>query len=195
MGGSSPLAPWHLWGTGVSLNPIVSAIPSPENMQSGQLARINYGRPESWGFFFSLETTGAHTVSPGSTIRVATYIDLIIGVGRSQVIIPQFAFLQMTGVAATLQNQKKWTTVTQGPVLSDDAAVPFQPSIDRFVAQDIQCSARAFAYENGGGPVVGDRVSVQIETYFAPLSHIRPDWYTDAEGDENRYKGDESGGT
>jgi hypothetical protein len=90
---------------------------------------------------------------------------------------------------------KKWTTVTQAPVLADDAPTPFAPAIDQFPAEEIQCSARVFAYENGGGPVVGSNVDVQVEAYFAPLNHLRPEWYTDKRGNGERYRGQEDGGS
>lgn len=189
------LAPWHMWGTGQTVRPIISALPSPENMLTQQLARVNYKRPESWGFFFSTQVVGAHTQAPGNTIRVAAYFDIIIGLGRSQTQIQQFVFQQMTGNAAALQGVRKWTMVTQAPVQSDDAPTPFAPSIDHFVAEEIQCSARVFAYQNGGGTSVGGGVDVQVEAYFAPLSHIRPEWYTDDKGDGPRFRGKEDGGT
>lgn len=190
-----PLSPWHMWGSGQTVRPIVSALPSPGNMLTQQLVKVNYKRPETWAFLFSIETVGPHTVSTGSVIRVAAYFDVIVGLGRSQTQIQQFAFLQMTGNAAALSGVKKWTTVVQAPVLSDDAATPFAPSIDHIVAEEIQCSARVFAYENGGGPVVGANVDVQVEAYFAPWNHIRPEWYTDERGDKTRYRGEENGGS
>jgi hypothetical protein len=83
----------------------------------------------------------------------------------------------------------KWTTVARGPVMDDSETTPFRPLIDHFPAQDIQCVARAILT----GFDAGDFVDVDLHAYFAPRSHVRPEWFADDEG--SRYRGSENGGT
>lgn len=185
---STPLPPWHLWGIDQVVNPIVTALPTPNNTVTQQLARIAYGRPDTWEFLFVASVIQAQTLSPGSTINVQVLFDLIVGIGRGVSVLQGFGSLVFTGNAAVLQGDTKWTTAVQAPE-NNDPLPSYRPNIDHVVAQDIQCSARVAVWEPGGGPVVGDgTVKVQVASYFSPRTHIRPEWIL------GQFSGDEQAG-
>jgi hypothetical protein len=155
----------------------VSALPSSDNIVSQQISRINYGRPETWSFFFGATITGTpeHATAP-NTLQVGVDFDLIIGVGRSQMTLNGFGGFTFMGNKASLANASKWQTQTTSPELNDPGPSRVTP-IDTFPAQDIQLNARIFAFQGGGGPAVGDFFTIQLEAYFAPRTHIRPEWF------------------
>ena len=209
-----PLAPWHMWGTSVAVDttdvPILSGAERAAATQ--QLARISYKRPDSFRFLFLAELLVVPSVpTDGSTIQVD--YDLIVGVGRSQ------ATLGFTGSPGAVESTdastteffrgfcrfrwqaaggsygppKKWTTKVTSPVLDDtntllvlnDARVS-----DVIIAEDLQCRARLAA-----AGTTSDPVRVMVSAYFAPNVHLRPEWFTDREGNEPRFRGKEDGGS
>jgi hypothetical protein len=192
-----PLAPWHMWGDSVLLTSEVDV--NGGNTASGQLIRINYGRPETWSFFFAAELVDGFTGNPN--MDVAVLIDVITGVGRTSfdtqaagnvLAAPGFArfMFRFAGpFAPTPETVKKYTSVGSGPALDDTLAPAVFPSIDRLVAEDIQVRARV---RSSGGP--GDFAKVNITAFFAPRSHVRPEWWSDKD-DHGRFRGNEQGGT
>lgn len=168
-------APWLMWGSTQNYNALISALPAPGNIQTAQIARISYARPETWSFFFAATITQVPAAALG-VIQVDVLFDLVIGVGRSQISMPVFGGFSFSGNGAALANAKKWTSVVLAPE-QNDPGPSFRPQLEWFTAQDIQAAARVDAFQGGGGPAVGSRLGVQVEAFFAPRAHVRPEWF------------------
>jgi hypothetical protein len=100
--------------------------------------------------------------------------NLIIGVGRSSTSIPAFEHFKFdvpTGTVGTLL----WSTSSAAPPRDNTAATPAANFVNQIVAQDIQLDAQV-SY-NPGSPVSA-HASVQLIAYFAPKTHVRPEWFT-----------------
>lgn len=173
-----PFAPWHMWGTSSKIQ-CGNAVNT-----SAQLAKINYKRPETWSFWFGVQLLNAEAAAPG-VIEVLVSFDLIIGVGRSmfdtqppnQEVAVASSFAPFR-IAATVPfvpsfNYRKWTTSGRGTP-TDDLTATTVPRIDWLAAQDIQCYARARTFPTGTAVVL-------CTAFFAPRSHVRPDWFKDHE--------------
>jgi hypothetical protein len=147
------------------------------NVASQQLARIDYGRPESWNFFFWAKlSNGSAAVGPTNDVTVA--FDLIIGLGRSSIVVPNFETFVWT--INTDVGQERWSTSVEGPKRS---AADVNPNLIReLAAQSINCTARASL---GFTP---STATIQVAAQFAPVQHIRPEWF------EQRFPGDETEG-
>lgn len=187
-----------MWGSSQALNPTIQGPTGTAGQVSSQLARINYGRPESWRFLFGLEILGMPQGVYTAQIQVA--FTLIIGVGRSHFTIPEFVSFLLSGTpaqfaigagASTFWTSQAHTTSTFG--VAPDLARNYD--VDEFPAEDVQCSAKAIVIVGAGGAVVGQPVNLNVHSYFAPSTHVRPEWWSSAEGDEPRYRGAEQGGT
>lgn len=107
---------------------------------------------------------------------------------------------------------KIWTTqviapnrrfVASGGVLpvpnsSGNAVAPGESAsvIDRIVAQDIQLSCRVLATAFTGDTAIGQSIVLEVSAQFAPVAHVRPDWYQLPKiPDAARFPGAETGGT
>ncbi len=157
------LEPWHLWGTSQTL----ALDGSLAEFQSAQLVKINYARPENWRFLFAAQLDD--DLIGGDSLEID--IDLIVGLGRSFVKLPNFWVHVFNGVAAA--GLSVWATKDTSPAANE-----------LVVAQDIQCSARLHGNFN---PTLTKRLTVSA--FFAPNVHIRPEWF------ERHFRGNENGGT
>jgi len=186
---NNPLAPWHMWGTSqrMQLNNSVNV--------SKQLAKVNYKRPETWSFFFGARLLSAEAVGVPS-IEVIVVFDIIIGVGRTSfTTVPPnnevgvgsgfapFRFGVAIPFVGNAFSYRKWRTNGRGPA-TDDLTAASIPTIEYFPAQDIQCLARGRVTPTG-------TAEVEVTAYFAPRTHIRPDWIQE----DNQFLGNETGGT
>lgn len=177
------LPPWHMWGNGqtVVVNHAVAILIT----QTSQLARISYGRPESWRFFFAAKILDSSTDNAGvpdaGQLQVAWRLQ--IGLGRAQHTIDNFANFIFTWVAPTNPvGLQKYTSQVDTPLLSDIVATSAQ-TIDTIVAQDIQLSADL---DFTGGAVPVKTLTVELDCFFSPISHVRPEWYRcDFRGNED----------
>lgn len=196
----SPLLPWHMWGNQIRFDLAAQGIATPRPIYSGQLLRVSYKRPTTWSFWFAAELLQIDEIIDQ---YVVVLIDVITGVGRSSVSTLQplpgtnphltaqsfvkFAWLD-TGAPAADQRLMRWTTRgTAWP--TDDFAEVANPgsstwNVDWLAAQDIQVQVRAFQS-------VGAAKSIIVNGFVAPRTHIRPDWF----GQANQFRGDETGGT
>lgn len=168
------LPPWHMWGNGqtVVVNHAVAILIT----QTSQLARISYGRPESWRFFLAARILDSSTDNAGvpdsGQLQIAW--KLVIGLGRAQHTIDNFALFNFTWVAPTNPvGLQKYTSQVDTPLLSDIVATSAQ-TIDTIVAQDIQLSADL---DFTGGAVPVKTLTVELDCFFSPITHVRPEWY------------------
>lgn len=193
--------PWHLWGTSevVDLPVVGGGLPAP--VTGEQLARVNYKRPETWAFFLFARLVGSTPTVATNPIIVTVNIDVSFGIGRSvfqtEGNIPvgsdlasassfqQFRFQIGTGSPIT---GAKYATVGRTPVL-DDVAGGAGGVVEKLVFESCQCSFRAIASGVGA-----QRVQVRVGAFFAPLNHVRPDWFTIGSA-MRAFLGGETGGT
>lgn len=166
-----PLAPWHMWGT-------THTVEVPSIVQTLQLARVNYGRPDTFRFLFTVSV--AEAIGAGDVVG-ATFA-VIVGIGRAAVTIDPFAIFSIAGpqAANTVVYQ---TTVTQRNL----AAGGVDTTTSVLPAQDIQCYARTSA---GVGPY-----HVTIGAFFAPNVHIRPEWMLRHASPDEQFRGGENNAT
>lgn len=156
--------------------------PLSQAVQTGaQITRIDYGRPETWSFLFTarLDTSVLSGVG-GGTLEID--FDLTLGLGRTAVEFPKFE-------SFIFDLSQPGTFIYSGQVVSPKRT-PIENTtnlIDRFPAQSINCVAHALLQLTGGSPTV--TCSCSVNAYFAPRTHVRPEWYKDGS-----FRGDEQGG-
>lgn len=200
------VVPWHMWGSSAILTVRSGAVgPANNTVSAAQLARIQYHRPDCWRFMFWGRLIGGD-VDPAVVTSVHALFDVMIGVGRT-VFDTQKAILGVPAnfnafcefrwnVPATIvpgqQNFNiKYLTRVRAPINNDSnvASGPYF-EIDQFPAEDIQCRVRLVM--SGGG--AGISVQAEVGAFFAPNSHVRPDWFSDDE-EVTQFAGGEVKGT
>ena len=193
----SSLVPWHLWGSSKQAQVTVGGLGNvPFNV--GQLAKIAYGRPDTWRFLFGLTIDGSTNVNAAGTITLVVDFSVLAGIGRSTLLMPSFVnpaspgFCQfvLSGTAAQLVGRTVWTSKVQAP---ENLNTNWRPEFDTLVAEEIQSGAIVGAAA-GITPIAGSKLNVTVHAYFAPNTHVRPDWFTDHKGDNSRFLGNEAGG-
>lgn len=159
--------PWHLWGSEQTVI-VPDAGVTVNSVGSVQLARVNYKRPETWTFYL-----GARLLAgPSSALTQAVFVafDLTLGVGRSSTTILGFRTFNLNWTVTPPINVQ--LSATTAPNVSGWTSAPVTDGfIETFPSQDIQCTARCAI------PATQAGVTVSVAAYFAPRSHIRPDWY------------------
>jgi hypothetical protein len=183
------MPPWHMWGTSQVLNLSASAGAQAPSPLTQQLSRIDYGRPETWRFFFWGDMLQSSVAAGAGGVNLA--FDLIIGVGRTQKNVRSFVELgfPIVGTPAT-DNVLKWTTLARlPPQFGGDTT---ERTTDLFVSQAIQCSARVTFF-------AASDTSIQLEVgcLFSPNAHVRPEWFQAADDSRRgvaRFRGSENGG-
>ena len=202
-----PLAPWHMWGSTVRVSLPLVAPASARTVgraDNVQVARVTYKRPETWSFLF-----GARIVDGAATDVnriVITYMNLVLGVGRSVFStkstppgspgtgIPFVQFRWNIGIGenpVNKANNARWTTSVTSPPLDDTAADTH--IIQWFPSENIQCEAYGQVGVDGAS-ALDNSVAVEVSAYFAPRTHVRPDWLSDSPKIP-QYGGHETGGT
>lgn len=177
--------PWLLWGGQATL---VMARPTGAGsfqQISQQLARVSYGRPDTWSFLLGYKVTASDLVGAPYVVQVG--FDLTIGIGRAMTTLVQFGFFQSQNPSATSPIQ--WATRVPTPqmVFSDNTTIE---QCDHFPAQDLQVQATVVA----SGVTAGTGITVELFTYFAPRTHNRPEWYSNDPRDQ-QYRGNEQKGS
>lgn len=161
--------PWHLWGDSKTIT-VPSSIVVLQT-QTAQLAKVSYGRPETFDFFFGAKIIGVNSTATMGTVEV--WFDVTVGVGRSHFEIPGFEYFKFAWSALPVPtNTPKYSTEVLGPVRID--ATTIDNRIGEITAQDIQVTARVL-YGSFGVP--NSQATVEVTSYFAPRSHIRPEWF------------------
>ncbi len=156
-------APWHLWGS----SQIVKAIDG--TAQSVQLVKVNYNRPESWRFMYSVAVPGG---TPLLSVIIVTF-QFIAGIGRDAIRLPEnlsaVYFAQETIPAGLAPN----AAVVRTRALPNDwaGAADVNHPIEVIPAQDLQ----VYAIITANTAAVG--TSVQVSAQVAPNVHVRPDWH------------------
>jgi hypothetical protein len=159
-----------MWGNSMAVEvPFSIAI---SNTISQQVIRVNYARPESFNFLLSAQL--AKVPEPANPGQIRVRWDLTVGLGRSNTTLIQFEQYLFTWTGPTNPTgQLKYTTEVVSP-LREDGVLTTGGIIDHIVAQDITLGARI---DFGGTGPFPESAVVQLSAYFAPVSHIRPEWY------------------
>ena len=212
-----PNPPWHMWGNAAELRIDSTGLdPDVPASVSVQVARVAYKRPETWSFWFGARLRGNQPyVGPAF---VAVMFEVAIGIGRSNFLtgpspvpnifplpspfdkVPFCKFVFSVPVTQTGAEQPfKWTSVVPTPRMDDRSPEGDESfgQIDHIAAQDIQCNATLIVL-----PITvpsAQLYEVEAHAYFAPRSHVRPDWF-----EQNprvsappglKYRGKETGGS
>lgn len=206
----NPLVPWHLWGNAEVLKlDVGSGILGSLSMNSVQLVKVNYGRPESWRFLFTARILEASPINNDENIVVD--FDLTVGIGRFSTTLGRedsptpglcisqpertrgFARFHFVSGAGPVYYPVNYAWLTNGwsPLADASNGTNVPRNTEVIVAQDIQCRVRAGAVSAAGNPAP---VRIQVAAYFAPNVHIRPDWLADGD-EQTRFRGNEIGGT
>lgn len=202
IGSVAPRTPWHMWGSS-AMTQVSNPPGGPLFVQDNtlQLVKVNYKRPETWSFFVAGQIV-AGTISDVAR-EIFVEFTLLIGVGRTI-----FDTTPFTGVGSTqpwvrfrwaipaggrpASQGKKWTT--QAPTPNLDDGLPAAPqTMQWFPSEDINCQGRMGQLQAGVSAVQND-VTVEVFAWFAPRTHIRPDWFGDVP-DQLAFIGAERGGT
>lgn len=186
--------PWHLWGTSelVSPPPIVPPFPGTVASQafSKQLARVDYGRPDSFKWFFSAQIVRADdAVLAGETGQISIFWEVTIGSGRSSVVIPLDNYVLQWGPIASFPTAMIFSQTAEGPLRTPGSTET--NVIDTLVADGLQCQARVIYITNITG---AQPAQVQLSAHFAPIAHVRPDWYQVDADPTVQFPGGEIGG-
>lgn len=181
-----PVAPWSMWGQ-AEIVPLSGAV----SRASPQLAKVSFKRPETWSFLLYAQILGG--TSPGN---IVVDFDLQLGLGLVTLQLPTFLHMQFSGPIAATNPITKWVQSVNAPA-PNDAVAAVTPLIDKITAQDIQCSARLSSPDPAAAGIF-----VRVGAFFAPLSHVRPDWYRTTlddphhkATDEAKFQGAEIGGS
>jgi hypothetical protein len=199
----SGMTPWHLWGNSQLIEATVQdSAASVRTNSPGQLVKISYKRPETWHWLLAAKLiSGPASTTVSTQIQVA--FDLTVGVGRSVVLMQSAgafqdksfeSFFFQWGPVSTLfpRNVQLYSTQVLAPnrMYRSEAPLPNQdgfpvagafvtgpPTIEQIVAEDIQLSCRVIALAATGSATIGEKVVVEVSAQFAPVVHVRPDWY------------------
>jgi hypothetical protein len=194
------LPPWHMWGNSETFGPMGAFSPDSVPILGRQLVRVSYKRPETWRWVFAARLIEAPSAGALGTYEMTIDFDVTIGLGRSSVTLPNFDRLKWTwtGTGNAPVGYPLWSTRTLSPPTEysfvDGAPVADQTGreIDDLVAQDIQVSCRvqfvALDEPEGG------QATLEVSGYFAPKTHIRPDWLQLDVPVESQFPGGEVGG-
>jgi len=183
--------PWHMWGTEQTVN-LAGSAGTPVVTSSQQLARISYGRPDSWRAVFVANLLDIQGANLAGTLVTVDYT-LVIGIGRASSTLKSFVHFTFDPAGAPpfyVLPAQRWAGSGLEPARTA-GATPRQ--VNEFVAQNIQCSADVTLQVGGGTPYTA---VVSVSAYFAPNVHVRPEWFR--EGDPHnvkKYRGGEHDGT
>lgn len=163
LGRSRVAPPWHLWGHELPIQPTAPAA-GTFVAQSQQLVRVDYGRPETWFFIFSVIFSAQDTTNVTS---IDVFFDINLGTGRSVMVIQGFE--HYTFVPADVGTQKYSTQVTGPKRFAAEVAVN---PVQTISAESINVVARASLVAAGPcSPIV------LCSAMFTPSTHVRPEWY------------------
>lgn len=167
MGQPRGIPPWHVWGSTQILR-----IRGNGNVTEGQqLASINYARPDTWSFFMTAKIIQIDGVLPGNALRVE--IALTVGAGRSATELDQFQFFDWTAPSIFTPSRALMCSSVEAPADNLNRTGP--NVIEWIPAQTLQCVAIGFF--QGSVPANTSEVLVSVSAYFAPRSHLRPEWF------------------
>ncbi len=161
--------PWLMWGDSKQVEHTqVANAEGAVLPPTGQIIRIDYGRPETWRFLLFAQLLDVAVTS--EIIEVDVYFDMVPGLGRVQNILRDFEHFNFPSPIANYQ--QIWSTSVVGP-LRNAADDPMLNKVELLTFQSLSVNARV---ELNGGVNAGDRLVVEVSAYFSPNVHLRPEW-------------------
>lgn len=187
----SPVPPWHLWGNSQTARLEGGGFLATQFTSTSQILKVSYRRPETFHWLFFAKLIKVDPIPSGiQQAGIQIDFDVIVGIGRSNIIIPSFEryFWRWNdtfaggNLPAAPDFNKRYSSTVQAPLRVFDITVPAgqQPNvISELVAEDIQVQVRATD--------VGNYVytlDYEVGAQFAPKNHLRPDWFLDAPAEQ-----------
>lgn len=185
MPGIAKNPPWLMWGNRQTLK--VPLVVGASNIQSSQLIKIAYGRPETWRFLFSALVVSVpyDPVTAHPIVQLTIDFNVQTGIGRDTeqlIFLPgtipgseQPGFLRFVIAGAPiLPNARKWAMQTDGPVLSDTVVNPPLNPTELIIGQDIQINVRV---QSSCSQKFNDPLILEIAGQLSPNVHLRPEWF------------------
>lgn len=182
------MPPWHMWGNSQTIRVNASTTDTEAAVGSGQLVKISYKRPETWHFLLVARLVNAPRVTLENELEVNVWFDVTSGIGRSQqklLTFDQFNWGWIQGESPPL-SKVLWTTQVRTPALRMvfdsgegryvDVADSIRPSVE-LVGQDIQVQCRVSLFMRGINEGDQSFADVEVSAFFAPKTHVRPDWF------------------
>jgi hypothetical protein len=169
------IPPWLMWGSTQIVSVVQPTGATAQSVASGQLARIDYARPERWCFLFGARILQAASPGGALSVDVDVAFDVTIGIGRTSLVISSFNDFGWKAYATGGAGSSLiWCTQVQTPSKSfSDNNVYIT---DEIVAQSLNCNVRASIVASQN---VLTEVDLEITAAFSPATHIRPEWFKD----------------
>lgn len=165
----------------------------PSTQNGGQLIKTSYGRPETWQWVFAAKLLQGPTLGDvPENGQVSVAFNLTIGIGRSNLIIPNFerfswswgAFSAPPLSVVNFSSSVYGNRAFPGSVVTD----PLEGRVvNQIVSQDIQLEA--IVSNQSTNVIDSTPVVVEVTAMFSPQHHFRPEWFLD------RFPGGEHGGS
>lgn len=179
--------PWHMWGNSQIIRVNAETTDTPAPVASGQLAKVSYKRPETWHFLLAARIVNAPRVTIENELLLTVRFDIITGIGRSQTQLPTFETFswgwiqdQDPPTAKLLYTQQVQTPALRMVFDSDEGVYVDDPNsvriFNELVGQDIQINCRVSFFMRGINEGDQSTADVEVSAFFAPKTHIRPDW-------------------
>lgn len=186
--------PWHLWGNTQRIETSPFTIPAGDDSSfasgpaQGQLARVAYGRPDTFHWLFHSLLVGIPDLlgaglQASDEALLEVHFDLTVGIGRSQITIQDFEVHSwdwlVSGPPAV--NDQLYTTSVEGKRSEAQDGTLELTLIDEITAQHIQLSSRNVLTITRGStdvPVTIPASAVLVSAHFAPKTHVRPSWFS-----------------
>lgn len=204
--------PWHLWGNQQRITTKVETVGEIRFGVTNQLVKLAYKRPETWHWLFSARLISGPENTATFFSRVFVHWELATGLGRSSVLMKQgsetgdygqpafdtFSFQWGPTLPRFPRGAHIWATTASAPSKIFAGDGPFTlatDGVDQIVAQDLQLNATVVALTVADNvAAVGQPVVVEVSAFFAPKTHIRPEWLHPTAPIEQIFPGDEIGG-
>ena len=176
--------PWIEWGNldVILIDHNMSVETDQVVPQSKQLCSASVGRPIAWAFLFwakvlEVEGTGHSTVTVDFNVTSGTGLaKATMSIFPTNIVQQGFCRFVFDGTPINPNQATKWTSTVRTPPFDDTDAADVGLTVDRIIAERVECNASAF-YETVELP---SPLRVQVFAGFAPYN-MRQEWFKDLE--------------
>lgn len=178
------IPPWLLWGGTQNLKVVSTGAGTQAPIAQGQIARIDYDRPDTWKWFFLARIVEGTTAAANTTVTCV--FDVTMGVGRTQTTarLGRFVFNWAGAVPVSQDAIVKFANNRSTGNPQDDGAAAVQNVVDSFPAQNIQVVATVQLLNLNAG----DFVTMEMTALFAPTTHVPGLWFPPEEFKPPRFR-------
>jgi len=163
-------APWILWGQTTSM-PVLGGAPGVIPRSTQQLTQIRYGRPESWRFFLQAKVVQVNG-SAGNALFFLNW-NLTFGLGRGTTSLKQFCQMSWTPVEF-VTGSTAIRAVTSVELPQENAGRLSDNVIDTLTFETLQVDVDG-SFDAANTVAAGSMI--ELTSFWAPVTHIRPEWY------------------